>query len=136
MKKLIVIVCLLIPYLAVAQEEQANESPVLVHGAHVTLSNNSIDFGDIYQGDTVSSIVEIHSNGNIPLIISNVLSTCGCTVANVPNTPILPGNVYSRRVKFDSNGKMGKQNKVVTIVSNAEEGSVYIKLVVNVMPKN
>lgn len=60
------------------------------------------------------------NGGNEPLIITDVQVTCGCTTPRGwARDPIPPGQSGEITVAFNSLGKFGKQNKVVTIVSNA-----------------
>jgi hypothetical protein len=88
-------------------------------GPVITFEEKSFDFGDIYQGDKVEHTFKFANTGTEPLIITNVQVTCGCTVPSWPRDPIMPGQKSEITVAFNSAGKSGKQNKVVTIVSNA-----------------
>ncbi|PZX49565.1 uncharacterized protein DUF1573 [Algoriphagus ratkowskyi] len=104
-------------------------------GAAITFKEKSIDFGDITQGDKVEHIFQLTNTGSTPLIISNVAATCGCTVPNWPKEPIAPGKTSEIKVTFNSSGKMGKQNSVVRIYSNAAEPIEKVSLISNVLPK-
>ncbi|MEN2282622.1 DUF1573 domain-containing protein [Algoriphagus sp. SE2] len=104
-------------------------------GAAITFKEKSVDFGDITQGDKVSHTFELTNTGNGPLIISNVAATCGCTVPSWPKDPIPPGKSAEIKVSFNSAGKMGKQNSVVRIYSNASEPIEKVSLISNVLPK-
>ena len=78
------------------------------------------DFGDVVQGDKVEHIFKFKNTGNVPLVITNVQVTCGCTTPKGwARDPILPGESSEITIGFNSSGKYGKQEKVVTIVSNA-----------------
>ena len=104
-------------------------------GARVTFLEEAHDFGDIVQGDKVEYVFAFENTGNEPLILSNVLTTCGCTATNWPRDPILPGRSGEIAVSFNSAGKMGKQNKVITVVSNAINAHSRVRIVSNVLPK-
>lgn len=89
-------------------------------GAVITFEKKTHDFGDIVQGDKVDHTFYFTNTGNEPLIITNVQVTCGCTTPKGwPRDPIPPGGKGELTVSFSSAGKIGKQNKTVTIVSNA-----------------
>lgn len=111
-----------------AAQEQAN-------GAVISFEEKSKDFGDITQGDKVSHTFTLTNSGASPLIISNVAATCGCTVPKWPKEPIAPGAKAEIQVSFNSAGKMGKQNSVVRIYSNASEPIEKVSLISNVLPK-
>ena len=104
-------------------------------GAVISFKEKSVDFGDITQGDKVSHTFELTNSGKTPLIISNVTATCGCTVPSWPKDPIAPGKTAEIKVSFNSTGKMGKQNSVVRIYSNASEPIEKVSLISNVLPK-
>ncbi len=111
-----------------AQEEAS------VPGPAITFEEGSFDFGDIYQGDKVEHIFNFENTGDSPLIITNVQTTCGCTATNWEREPILPGAKSSIKVSFNSAGKMARNNKVITIISNSVAPLNQIKIVANVLP--
>ncbi len=76
------------------------------------------DFGEITQGEVVSSTFRFRNVGESDLIISSAQGSCGCTVPDWPKEPIKPGAEAKIDVKFDSNGKQGMQNKTITLVAN------------------
>ena len=72
--------------MAFANQVQAQETvPV------ISFKENSIDFGDIVQGQKVEHTFVLTNTGKQPLIISNVAATCGCTVPSWPKEPVAPG---------------------------------------------
>ncbi len=117
--------------LAFAQETPPAEES----GSRIVFLEESFDFGDITQGDRVEHTFEFENGGDQPLILSNVLTTCGCTASEWPREPIAPGESASLKVTFNSSGKMGVQNKVVTIISNALNSRERIRITTNVLPK-
>jgi len=59
------------------------------------------------------------NEGEGPLIISNAQGSCGCTVPQWPRQPIAPGATGEIKVSFNSSGRAGKQDKRVTLTTNA-----------------
>ena len=116
-------------FCAIAQENQET-----VPGPSITFEEVSFDFGDIHQGDKVSHVFNLDNSGDAPLIITNVQTTCGCTATDWPRDPIAPGETASIKVNFNSTGKMGRQNKIITVISNATSSVSQIKIVTNVLP--
>lgn len=99
--------------------------------------DNTIDYGTVNKEDDngVRSF-EFINTGDEPLIITNVQSTCGCTVPSKPTEPILPGKTGKIDVKYNMN--MGPIRKTITVESNAinvEEGRVAIKIKGDVIAK-
>ncbi|MBX2966027.1 MAG: DUF1573 domain-containing protein [Cyclobacteriaceae bacterium] len=105
------------------------------NGPVLTFEKNTHDFGDIYQNDKVEHIFKFTNTGNEPLLISNVYGTCGCTAPEWPRQPIHPGAKGEIKVRFDSTGKMGRQNKTVTVISNASNDDATISFVTNILSK-
>ena len=80
--------------------------------------DNTIDYGSITK-ETDSGVrsFEFTNTGDAPLIISEVHSTCGCTVPTKPDHPILPGKKGKIDVKYNMNP--GTIRKTITVDSNA-----------------
>lgn len=115
---------------------QTSEGPK--SGPVITFTETSFDFGDLVQGDTVSHVFKFTNTGTQPLVLSEVLTTCGCTAPAWSRTPILPGQSGDILIRYNSTGKMGIQNKVVTVISNATNANAQsparITIRVNVLP--
>ncbi|ELR71825.1 hypothetical protein C900_02200 [Fulvivirga imtechensis AK7] len=118
-------------YNALAQES----ATVAENGPVMTFDTAKHDFGDIHQGDKVQHTFTFENTGNEPLIITNVQVTCGCTASDWPRDPIAPGQESSITISFNSAGKLGMQNKVITIVSNAANPNNRLTIITNVLPK-
>lgn len=93
------------------------------------------DFGVITEGTSVKYEFKFKNTGKTPLIISNATATCGCTEPEYPTKPIKPGNSGIIKVVFNSQGKVGMQDKVVSIVSNANPQLATVHIVGEVKEK-
>ncbi len=100
--------------------ESASVTQVSVDdAATMKFEKESYDFGKIMQGEKVSYDFTFVNTGKTPLIISDAVGSCGCTVPdNWPKEPVAPGKSGKISVVFDSAGKEGVQDKVVTITAN------------------
>ncbi|WP_181306429.1 DUF1573 domain-containing protein [Rufibacter sp. XAAS-G3-1] len=105
-------------------------------GPSIQFEEQRFDFGDIKSGDVVEHTFKFTNNGTLPLIISNVRTTCGCTATDFPKAPVMPGETASITAKFDSAGKRGKQNKVITVESNAIQGNAQVMIVTTIAAAN
>ena len=99
--------------------------------------DNTIDYGTVYR-DTDSGLrtFEFKNTGDKPLIITNVQSTCGCTVPSKPTEPVMPGKSGKIDVKY--NMSPGPIRKTITVESNATnvpDGRVAIKIKGEVLVK-
>jgi hypothetical protein len=90
------------------------------------------NFGTIKQGDKVTHDFNFTNVGKEPLVITEAHGSCGCTVPQWPKEPVAKGAKGVIHVEFNSTGKMGMQDKTVTISSNAKVGSKVLHLKGNV----
>ena len=101
-------------------------------GAKIEFLNkdNTIDYGTVTKETDSGIRTFIFKNtGDAPLIITNVQSTCGCTVPTKPTGPILPGMTDKIEVKYNMNP--GPIRKTITVESNAvnvEGGKIALKI--------
>jgi len=110
-----------------AQEEK-NNSPFMEFETLV------YDFGEVFQGDDTQAEFKFTNKGKEPLIISDAKASCGCTVPEWPKNPFLPGESGTIKVKYNSN-ILGKINKQVTILSNANNSPTMLRVEGNVSNK-
>ncbi len=85
----------------------------------IELSQDFFDFGEMNQKESVSTEFVIKNAGDAPLLIRSAKGSCGCTVPEWPKEPVAVGEEAVIKVTFNSGNKKGKQNKTVTLVTNA-----------------
>lgn len=103
--------------------------------AEINFKTETINYGKIDKGSDGVRIFEFTNDGNAPLVISDVKSSCGCTVPEKPKGPIAPGANGVIKVKYDTN-RVGKIRKTITVYSNASEPIKALKINGEVMPAN
>ena len=122
MKKIIT----LIAFVFISTISFAQNGPKIEFSA----KDNTIDYGKISKGsDSGVRVFEFTNTGNSPLIITDVLSTCGCTVPTTPKDPIMPGKKGKIEIKY--NMAPGPIRKTITVESNAvnvDGGRVALKI--------
>ena len=100
-------------------------------GPEIKFEKTVHNYGNIVQGADGSCEFVFKNIGNEPLILSNVASSCGCTVPDWPKNPILPNQTASIKVKYDTK-RVGTISKSVTVFSNATTDRVMLQLSGNV----
>jgi hypothetical protein len=86
-------------------------------------SKTQHDFGNISKGNPVSHEFEFTNTGSEALLVTNVSTSCGCTVTNYSKDLIAPGANGYVKATFDAN-KLGAFVKTITVQSNANENPV------------
>ena len=122
MKKLLGLVAIL----AFSVASYAQKGPKIEFKA----KDNTIDYGTVTKdADNGIRTFEFTNTGDAPLIITNVQSTCGCTVPSKPTEPIMPGKTGKIDVKY--NMVSGPIRKTITVETNAvnyPDGRVALKI--------
>ncbi|MBD1394884.1 DUF1573 domain-containing protein [Mucilaginibacter glaciei] len=93
------------------------------------------DFGKLKTGDKVTYAFKFTNTGKSPLIIKDAVATCGCTKPEWPTTPIAPGADGEIKVTFNSAGKMGLQDKQITVTANTNPAQNMVHLIGEVTTK-
>jgi len=101
----------------------------------IRMIDNVYDFGELNEGDTITHKFKFQNIGKRDLYILDTRSVCGCTVADIPKTPIEPGRYGEITVQFDSHRKTKDQVKKLTIFTNALQNKQYVTLKGYVYPK-
>jgi len=94
----------------------------LTDSTTVQIIDSSYNFGKITDGEKVEYSYRFKNTGTKPLVIQDASASCGCTVPQKPEKPILPGETGFIKIVFDSKGRVGNAYKTVTVLSNANPG--------------
>jgi len=89
--------------------------------AIMTFDSTHHHFGKIKAGKKAVHKYKFVNTGNRDLKISEVKTTCGCTVAKYPKDPIPPGGKGKIEVAFDTKDKNGPYVKGVNIHHNGKD---------------
>ena len=104
---------------ALSQAELA-KAPVL------SVDDPEFKFGKITQGEKVEHTYVLTNSGKSDLLIRKVKASCGCTAVQPEKKVIGPGESVNIKTVFNSAGKLGNQNKTVTIITNDPKKSKMI----------
>lgn len=88
------------------------------NGAQIIFDTTKIIL-DTIDAESIGKCTFHYSNiGDQPLILSNVITTCGCVQSNFSNEPLMPG--LSDSISFELSIKqLGQFTKAVVVKSNA-----------------
>jgi len=96
--------------------------------ALVKFNKTEHDFGYVIKGEVVTYSFKITNTGSADLLISDVHTSCGCTVSRYPVDPIKPGETKEIKAIFDSEDRIGFQNKRITVLTNATPARYILKI--------
>lgn len=109
---------------------QANSNPTTVQ-----IIDSAYDFGKRTEGEIVEYSYRFKNTGKNPLIIMNASASCGCTVPEKPEQPIMPGETGYIKVKFNSDKRVGTAHKTINVTSNAQPAFPELQLTGEVLAK-
>jgi hypothetical protein len=131
------IFCMISGLNVVAQETPATQGTTekKEKSAEIIFDNLVHDYGTIFEGDPGECEFVFKNAGKEPLVLSNVYSSCGCTIPSWPKDPIMPGKSSSIKVKYNTT-RQGGINKTITVLSNSGENKqVELRITGNVKKK-
>jgi hypothetical protein len=117
-----------------AQDAAKPEDAAKAPASGIEWTSTTVDFGKIEQGKPVSAQFEFKNPTMVPLLISSVRPTCGCTIADYPKEPILPGKSGKIAVTYNA-AAGGVFTKAIVVTSNATEGNTSLIIKGEVVPK-
>lgn len=139
MKKTVLFVCLAAMLAACQSADQksatgdltkAQKDSSIIDSANFTtiqwLDTTSLDLGKVKDGDVVDVSYRFKNSGDKNLVIQDVVPGCGCTVPEKPEKPFLPGEQGVIRAKFNSGGRLGLNEKYITVKANTNPDQQWI----------
>ncbi len=131
----LIIICLFISSAIYAQDTKPNEKGI--NYAQTVMQNpnagvlsfeaEEIDYGTIPQDADGVKVFKFTNTGSNPVVITEVKTSCGCTVPTYSKEPVLAGATGEIKVKYATN-RIGKFTKTITVISNASEPNKVIKI--------
>lgn len=101
----------------------------------LTFEREVIFFDTVYEGTIIEETFVFINTGKTPLWITDVRTTCGCTVPSYPGDPVMPGDGGEIKVRFNTANKNYLQDRPITIFANTYPGRTVLRLRGYVEPK-
>lgn len=122
MKKIVQIIgllCLMVAFSAASAQQKSK----------IVFENLEHDFGSFKEAEGVQTTTFKFTNkGAVPLILTNVRASCGCTTPKWTREPVAPNASGEIQVSYDPKNRPGTFNKTVTVSSNAENSTVILRI--------
>lgn len=100
----------------------------------IEFDKTEFDFGELEPRQNVETVFSYKNVGDAPLVITNISSSCGCTIPkDWSREPLNPGETGQFTVKFNGSGS-GNVTKAVTVSANTEKGREQVKIKAFVKP--
>ena len=86
----------------------------------ITTQHEVVDCGQVVFNKPVTAEFMLKNDGHKPLVINNVLKSCGCTEVDYPKMGIAAGESFVIKAVYDAK-QMGTFTKQVCLYTNADE---------------
>ncbi len=97
--------------------------------AVIEVKKQTYDFGKIKESDGSDTAKFVVRNiGDLPLVLTRAVPTCGCTASDLPKEPIAPNDSVELKVSFDPRGRQGPFTKSISLYSNGKQGSLVLTI--------
>ena len=94
----------------------------------VSMDQSEKNFGNIPLNEKREHIFMLVNTGNKPLVIYDVVTSCGCTKAEYGKEPVRPGETLELKVIYNAEDK-GRFRKNLTVYCNAEDSPLKLTVV-------
>ena len=102
----------------------------------IEFKNTEYNFGVVIKGEKVAHRFDFTNTGSGNLVISDVKTSCGCTISKCTKEPVKPGQSGYVELQFDSsNREVGKEHKTATVFSNTQPNTTVLTIRYNVVVK-
>jgi len=104
------------------------EEKVSKKSAKLEFEKTNHDFGELDFGSEGICEFKFTNTGKEPLVLTNVKSSCGCTIPEWPKEPLGKGESAFIKVRYDTH-RIGTFTKSITVYSNASNSPkrIFIK---------
>lgn len=104
--------------------------------AKIVFETQEHNFGTFKESAGIQTYTFKFTNtGKVPLILSSVTASCGCTTPKWTNQPVAPGGKGEVQVSYDPTGRPMPFSKSITVHSNAENTPVILTIIGTVLEK-
>lgn len=98
--------------------------------------STTLDIGHIDEdGGVVTHSVEACNVGTKPVVVVDVITSCGCTTATFSRKPIAPGDNFTLTIAYNPMNRPGRIDRTISVVTSDSEVATKLHLIGNVAPR-
>lgn len=112
-----------------AENVQTNETK-----ATIEFNKTQHSYGEIEYLSDGTCTFEFTNTGKEPIVVTNVRSSCGCTVPQWTKDPVKPGEKGEITVKYNTR-LAGGFNKTITVTSTGQPNQIILRISGKVKPQ-
>lgn len=112
-----------------AQTKTSNSKP------NIVFEKTSHDYGVIFAGDNGEAIFKFKNEGKSPLIINNVVASCGCTSPKWSKDPVMPSQSGEIKITYNTNIISDIKRSITVSTNDPEKPRIVLILTGKVIRK-
>ncbi len=98
-----------------------------LHETTIKFDHTELDLGNLKQGKPQPGTFTFTNTGNTPFVMTNVVTSCGCTTPEWPRHPIEPGKTGEIKVTYDAQ-HTGRFIKTIRVEGNVAGGYITLSI--------
>jgi hypothetical protein len=99
-------------------ERFPKSGPEATYPPKAKFNQTEFDLGSVNEGEFPTVVFKVTNTGGHPLQFRKVSSGCSCIIPALSSTVLAPGETGQIEVKFNTRGRVGLQEKEVTVICN------------------
>lgn len=115
-------------YLKIISGDTSRTAPIGM--TKVVVEPTKLDFGNFVHSKTQKQKITLTNEGEVPLVIQDIITSCGCTKVEYDKEPVSAGNQLELTVVYEAE-KAEYFNKTITIHCNAKSSPIVLKITGN-----
>lgn len=93
----------------------------------VRLNSNVLNFGKLLSGELRKGQIVIQNIGNVPLVVDDIITSCGCVTVEYDKNPVFPNKNLILNISYQSE-RSGYFEKTITVYCNTVVSPIMIKI--------
>ena len=128
MKRIVVFISVMLFGLSAIVAQSGDLTLTTEGDQKVEWEETTVNLGTIEYRNPTDAVFVLKNTGKVPVFITNVKPSCGCTAVDYPKQPIKPNEKVEIKVKYNAASKGGFTKSVrVTIKDEPTPHMLYIK---------
>jgi hypothetical protein len=103
--------------------------------AELVFESQEIELQAALSDEQAEAVFRFRNEGDAPITIKRVRSSCGCTVPELDKNDYAPGESGEIRALFTFGSRSGKQQKRITVETNEGSGKVHTLMFITHIPE-
>lgn len=99
-------------------------------------AETTFDYGHVKEdGGAVTASFEARNTGDEPVVVVEVMTSCGCTTPRFERKPIAAGETFSLEIRYDPMNRPGRIDRDIFVRASDSDKDIKLHITGNVLPR-